>query len=290
MSLIGAFLFFIVVLIIGIIPFPLLYAVSNLLRFVAFRLMSYRRDVVKKNIEGSFPGISDKELKRLIHLFYKNLTDILLEGIKAFTMSRRQILNRHKIINPEILEKFYQKGQSVIGVTGHYANWEWGSLSAGLQTRFKIVAFYKPLSNKHIDRFARWSRSRFGTSLAPIKETSLTFEKYRDTKTVFLMAADQGMPAEFKNKAHWVYFLNRDTAFLHGMEKHARNNNLPVIYIDIQRVKRGYYTVELSVLTDKPLELESGVLTAMYARKLESVIVQKPENWLWSHRRWKFTR
>jgi Kdo2-lipid IVA lauroyltransferase/acyltransferase len=290
MSFLGAFLFFIFVLFIGLLPFPLLYALSNVTRFLIFRIIGYRKDVVKKNLEGSFPGISDKDLNRLILLYYKNLADILLEGIKAFTMSPKQILKRHRIINPDVLEKFYNSGQSVIGVTGHYTNWEWGSLSAGLQTKFKIVAFYKPLSNKYIDRFAHWSRSRFGTTLAPIKETSLTFEKYKGTKTIFLMAADQGMPGEFKNKAFWVQFLNRDTAFLHGLEKHARNNNLPVIYTDVQRVKRGYYTIELSVLTENPLELDGGVLTEMYARKLESIILKKPENWLWSHRRWKLTR
>jgi KDO2-lipid IV(A) lauroyltransferase len=290
MSLVGAFLFFLAVLVIGLLPFPVLYVFSDFLRFVAYRIMNYRKDVVKKNLEGSFPGITDKELKLLTRLCYKNLADILLEGIKAFTMSRKQIIKRHRIINPEVLANFYHSGQSVIGVTGHYTNWEWGSLSASLQSDFTVVAFYKPMSNRYIDRFARWSRSRFGTTLAPIKETSLTFEKYRGTKTIFLMAADQGMPAEFKNKAFWVQFLNRDTAFLHGMEKHARNNNLPVIYTDVQRVRRGYYTIELSVLTDKPLELESGVLTEMYARKLESVILKKPENWLWSHRRWKLSR
>jgi len=104
------------------------------------------------------------------------------------------------------------------------------------------------------------------------------------------MAGDQGMPKEFMDRAYWVQFLNRETAFLHGMEKHARLNNLPVIYADIQRIKRGYYVIEFSVLTQQPLELEEGVLTEMYARKLESIILKKPENWLWSHRRWKHSR
>ena len=104
------------------------------------------------------------------------------------------------------------------------------------------------------------------------------------------MAADQSVSAEYKDKEHWIQFLNRDTPFLHGMEKHSRNNNLPVIYADVQRVKRGFYTIELSVLTMNPLELDDGVLTELYARKLESVILKKPEDWLWSHRRWKITR
>jgi KDO2-lipid IV(A) lauroyltransferase len=135
-----------------------------------------------------------------------------------------------------------------------------------------------------------WSRTRFGTTLASIKETSLTFETYNNTLTIFLMASDQGMQKHQTERAYWVQFLNRDTPFLHGMEKYARLNNLPVIFTDIQRVKRGYYTIELSILTTNPLELEEGVLTEMYARKLESVILKKPENWLWSHRRWKFQR
>ena len=104
------------------------------------------------------------------------------------------------------------------------------------------------------------------------------------------MAADQGMPKKFAERAYWVQFLNRDTPFLHGMEKHARLNNLPVVYVDVQRIKRGYYTLELSILTTKPLELSEGALTELYARKLESIILKKPENWLWSHNRWKLTR
>jgi KDO2-lipid IV(A) lauroyltransferase len=175
-------------------------------------------------------------------------------------------------------------------VTGHYANWEWGSLSASEQTGFNIVAFYKRINNWYIDKLVRRNRSRFGTELASINETTLTFEKYKNIKTIFLMAADQGMPKGFVDRAYWIQFLNQDTPFLHGMEKHARLNNLPVIFVEIQRVKRGYYTIELSVLSTKPFELEKGALTEMYVRKLESVILKKPENWLWSHNRWKLTR
>jgi Kdo2-lipid IVA lauroyltransferase/acyltransferase len=290
MNLPGALLFFISVLFIGLLPVPLIYGFSNLFRFIIFRFIGYRRDVVKKNLISSFPGIPDEELKRITYLFYKNLADILIEGIWAFTISRKQLLNRYRIINPEVIEPYADSGQSIIGVTGHYTNWEWGSLSASLQTDFKVVAFYKPLNNKYIDKFVRWSRSRFGTSLAAINETTITFEKCKNTKTLFLMAADQGMPKKISEKAYWVQFLNHNTPFLHGMEKHACLNNLPVIYINVQRVRRGCYSVELSVLTEKPSELEKGALTEMYARKLESVIIKKPENWLWSHNRFKLAR
>jgi Kdo2-lipid IVA lauroyltransferase/acyltransferase len=290
MELAGAFLFLIIVIFIGILPAPLLYGFSNVTRWVISRIICYRRDVVLNNIESSFPGISIKELNRLVRLFYKNLADIFLEGLWAFTITRKQLLKRYRIVNPEVLESFSCSGQSVIGVTAHYTNWEWGSLSASLQTDLKVFAFYKPLNNKHIDKFVRWSRSRFGTTLVSIHETTLTFEKCNNTGSIFLMASDQSTSKKYVDNAHWIQFLNHDTAFLHGMEKHARLNNLPVLYVDIQRVRRGYYTLELSVLTHNPGELKEGMLTEMYARKLESIILKKPENWLWSHRRWKLTR
>jgi len=290
MNLPGALLFFLTALFIWVLPVPLLYAFSDLLRFITYRITGYRRDVVKKNLESSFPGIQEKELKRITLLFYRNLADILIEGIWAFTISRKQVIKRYRIINPEVIEPYAESGQSIIGVTGHYANWEWGSLLASLQTDFNVIAFYKPINNRYIDKFVRWSRSRFGTTLAAIHETSLTFERNKNIKTLFLMASDQGMPQKFSEKAYWIHFLNHNIPFLHGMEKHARSNNLPVIYIDIQRVRRGYYTVELSVLSNNPGELEAGALTEMYARKLESIIIEKPENWLWSHRRFKLAR
>jgi KDO2-lipid IV(A) lauroyltransferase len=290
MSLISAFFFILAVVFVGILPAPVMYLLSNLIRLFIHRIMGYRKEVVLKNLKGSFPGISDKELERLIKLFYKNLADIFLEGIWAFTMTKKQILKRYKIIYPEVLQEFYDSGHSIIGVTGHYTNWEWGSLSASSQTNLNVVGFYKPINNRYIDKLVRWNRSRFGTTLAPIKETSATFQKFKETSSIYLMVSDQGMPKVFAEKAYWIKFLNRDTAFLHGMEKHARINNLPVVYIDVQRVKRGYYEYELSVLTTDPNSLNNGVLTEMYARKLESVILKQPENWLWSHNRWKLSR
>jgi Kdo2-lipid IVA lauroyltransferase/acyltransferase len=290
MNLLITFIFLIGVVLIWLLPAPLLYGFSDFLRIVVLHIIGYRRDVVKKNLESAFPEKTQAELKRLNQLFYKNLIDIFLEGIWAFSISPKKLIKRYRMINPEILKPFSDAGQSIIGVTAHYTNWEWGSMSGRLQTDYNIIVFYKTLNNRYIDKFVRRIRSKFGTTLVSINETSTTFEKCKGTKTLFLMASDQGMPRKFLEKAYWIKFLNHDTPFLHGLEKHANINNLPVIYMDVQRVRRGYYTVELTVLTTKPVELEKGALTEMYARKLESVILKKPENWLWSHRRWKFSR
>ena len=280
------FLFF--VLFIGVLPFFVLYLFSGLVYFILLHVTHYRREIVMQNLSSAFPELSQNELEKLVRLFYNNLSDILIEGIKSFTMSHTQINKRHHILNSEILDPYFDQGKSIIAVTGHYANWEWGSLSAGLQTNYNIVAFYKPLSNKWIDMFLRWSRSRFGTTLASISETTTAFEKFKSKKTIFIMAADQS-PAKAE-KAYWVNFLGRDTAFLHGPEKHARSNDYPVFYVDIQRIKRGYYQLKLSCLVENPLILNEGEITEKFAKRLETSIKNNPGNWLWSHRRWKLSR
>ncbi len=282
----AVFLFF--VLLIGLLPFFVLYLFSDFSRIILYHIAGYRKTVIRQNLIKTFPNLNQDELNKIIGSTYKNMTDILVEGIKSFTMSRKQIRKRHQILNPEILDPYFEQGNSIIAVTGHYANWEWGSLSAGLQTKYKVVAFYKPLSNKWIDKFLRWSRSRFGTSLASIYETSKTFEKYQATKTIFVMAADQS-PAKAE-KAFWVNFLGRDTAFLHGPEKHAHSNDYPMFYVDIQRIKRGFYQLKLSCLVENPLILNEGEITEKFAKRLETSIKNDPGNWLWSHRRWKLSR
>ncbi len=290
MNLLLAFIFFIFVFLFGLFPFFLLYQLSNLLYLFIYLIFGYRKEVVIQNLKKCFPEKNEKEINKLLPTIYKNLSDNIVEGIKAFTMTRKQIVKRHKILNPELLNDYYESVQSIIAVTGHYCNWEWGSLSASLQTDYTVVGLYKPLSNKWIDSFMRWSRTRYGTVLASINKTTSTFKELRNTPTVFLMAADQSPGNKYKSNAYWINFLGRDTAFLHGPEKHARANNYPVIYIDVQRKKRGYYTIELSVLADKPSELEDGKITSRFANKLESVIYKEPANWLWSHRRWKLSR
>ena len=275
------------IILIGILPFKVMYLFSDMMYFVLFKIIGYRRKVIVSNLKRAFPDLTEHEMSRLLSKVYKNLTDIIIEGIKSFTMGRGQIVKRHRIINPEIIEKFSAKQKSLIVVTSHYCNWEWGSLSASLQTDFNVVAFYKPLSNPWVDKFLRWSRSRYGTTLASIFETSATFEKYRGIPTIFLMAADQSPSRKESRKAYWIDFLSIKTAFLHGPEKHAKLNGYDIVYVDIQRERRGYYTLELSDLAENVDQLPDGEITKRYAKKLESIIQQNPANWLWSHRRWK---
>ncbi|HOP03253.1 MAG TPA: lysophospholipid acyltransferase family protein [Tenuifilaceae bacterium] len=288
LSYLLSFLFFLLVVLVGLLPFPFLYAISNFLGFLLRNVFGYRRKVIDSNLRRVFPELNENQHKKLVQLSYKNLADIFLESIKSFTMTPKQVIRRHRVVNPEVLNQFYLSNRSVIGVTAHYCNWEWGSLSASLQTNFNVVALYKRIDNKFIDRFVRSNRSKFGTTLASISETSKTFESYSSKLSAFLMAADQRTLRSRRHLAYKVNFLGIETLFLHGPEKYARLYNLPVVYIDVQRKKRGFYEVELSVLADNPQELPDGEITRRYAKTLEQIIRKQPENWLWSHRRWRF--
>ncbi|MBN2173791.1 MAG: lysophospholipid acyltransferase family protein [Bacteroidales bacterium] len=288
MNLLLAFLFILFVFLVGLIPFMMLYLFSDFVGFLLLKIFGYRKQVVEDNLKKSFPDKSKDEISKLLKKFYSNLSDVLIEGIKSFTMTRKQIVNRHKVINPEVLKGYFEKRISIIAVPAHYNNWEWGSLSGGLQLQHKAIALYKPLNNPLVDRFVRYSRSKFGTELTSIYKTTQKFEENKNQPVVYILAADQSPTRS--NRVEWVNFLGRETAFLYGPEKYARKYNYPVLYVDIQRRRRGFYELELKWIAENPRELPGGEIIRRYAGELEKAILKKPENWLWSHRRWKLSR
>ena len=282
----GISIFFI--FLVGILPFRVLYVFSDATRFLLHRVFGYRKKVIQGNLELCFPEKSPKEIDELVSKAYVNLMDVIVEGFKGFTMSDKQIAKRHKILNPEILDPYKNVDKNFIATPCHYGNWEWGAMGPSLQLDYQIVGFYTPLNNPYVDRFVRKNRSRTGAILASTRETTKTFDELANTKSVYIMAADQS-PSN-ASKAIWIDFLGQETAFLDGPERHARSRDIPVVFTDIQRVRRGYYTLELSFTAEHPEETKEGEITREYARKLETIIRNKPENWLWSHKRWKLKR
>jgi KDO2-lipid IV(A) lauroyltransferase len=229
--------------------------------------------------------MNESEKRKIIKKVYKNITDLMVESIKSFTMSRAQVAKHEVVLNPEIFDEYFTKNQNILGVTGHYSNWEWAALCSSHYLKHRPVGFYKPLSNKHIDRYLKNNRGKFGMHLCSIVITAKSFEEYKGKNAFFVMVGDQS-PSRV-SQAYWMDFLNQKTACIHGPERYAKKYELPVFFIDIQRVKRGYYTVEISKLTDTPNNLPEGEITRLFMKKLEEVIIKKPEDWLWSHRRWK---
>jgi len=288
MQLLIYFIFLFFLRFFSLLHFRILYAISDFLRFLFYHVIHYRRKIIIENLKRSFPDKTHSQLMEMLNDIYRNLMDIVVESMKGLTMSSKNVIERYKILNPELINSYYDKGKSVVCVAAHYCNWEWGAFSGSSQLKHKIIALYKPMSNIYIDEYMRKKRTNAKVTMASIYETTQTFDTNSNEVCAFVMVADQS-PTNVE-RAYWIKFLNQDTACLHGPEKHARQNELPVIYLDIQRQKRGFYTVEASILTDEPDTLPEGEVTRMYMKKLETIIKAKPENWLWSHRRWKRKR
>jgi len=252
-----------------------------------YRLFGYRKKVVLNNLKNSFPKKSNKELESIMADFYRHLCDIIMEGVKGFTISEKQLRKRLVIKNPEFSNSFADKGKSIIFVGGHYNNWEICAQAFSMYSNHECIGIYKPLSNDFINDKIYTSRSRYGINLVSMKQTKKLFEQDRTPKAI-VFGSDQN-PSNPK-RAHWVNFLNQDTAVLFGVEKYAKEFNWPVVFVSITKVKRGYYEVEYSLITDKSTEQPHGKITEDFTKRLEQDIINQPQYWLWSHKRWKHKR
>ena len=279
--------YYLLILPISSLPYSLLYLFSDFLFLIMYRFIGYRKKVVFTNLKNSFPKKTTHELEVIMADFYHHLCDIIMESIKGFTISEQQLRRRLVIKNPEFSNFFADKGRSIIFVGGHYNNWEICAQAFAMYSYHDCIGIYKPLSNKFINDKIFISRSKYGMNLVPMKQTKKLFEEGSKPKAV-VFGSDQN-PSNPK-RAHWLNFLNQDTAVLFGVEKYAKDYNLPVIFVSISKAKRGYYEVEYSLITDKPNEQDHGKITEDFTKRLEQDIINQPQYWLWSHKRWKHKR
>lgn len=281
-------LYYLVILPISYLPFSLLYCLSDFAFFMMYHVVGYRKKIVLMNIKNSFPEKTEQEHKKIAKEFYKHFCDLILEGLKGFTISEKQINKRFKIDRDGIIGELYKKGKDIVFVGGHYNNWEILALGIGMQLDHTTVGIYKPLSNKFFNDKMKTSRERFGLILAPMKQVKkFMSEDYGNPKGV-IFAIDQS-PHKVK-KAYWTEFLNQDTAMFYGAEKYAKEFDVPVVYAVINKVKRGHYEAKAKLLTDKPNTMEYGEIIKTANQFLEEDIRKEPQYWLWTHRRWKHKR
>ena len=279
--------YYILILPLSLLPYPLLYLLSDIIFLIMYRVIGYRKEVVFTNLKNSFPNKSKQELKKIMSDFYRHLCDIIMESVKGFTISEKQLRKRLIIKNPEFSNYYADKGQSIIFVGGHYNNWEICAQAFALYSNHKCIGIYKPLSNALINDKIYTSRSKYGMHLISMKQTKKSFE-YGDEPKAIVFGSDQN-PANPK-RAHWVQFLNQDTGVLFGVERYAKEYDWPVVFVSISKVKRGYYEVEYSLVTDNPNEEPHGKITEDFTKRLEQDIINQPQYWLWSHKRWKHKR
>ena len=273
----------------AILPFPLLYLFSDGVYLLLYYLLRYRRGVVHDNLKNSFPEKTEKEIKEIEKKFYRYFCDLFLETFKTLTISKEDMV-KHCEFAPETLAIFgilANENQSFMVVMGHFGNWEWGGNTFSICCKHQLYVIYHPLANKYFNGLIYRMRTRFGTRLIAMKDTLRDMLNNRKQLTATAFIADQ---SPLPDRAYWMDFLNQDTPVFLGIEKIALKIRYPIVYISIRRVKRGYYKVFAEKI-ELPLMLQkTGTITEIHTRRLEADIRSQPENWLWTHRRWKHVR
>ncbi|MCX6325953.1 MAG: lipid A biosynthesis acyltransferase [Bacteroidia bacterium] len=289
MGAIGYYIFYGINWIITLLPFRILYLFADLLYLILYYFPSYRRNVVAANLKNSFPEKSPEELKRIEKKFYKHLADLFIETLKLNHIPKEQLMKRFTVSNLSVLDKLLEDKRDIIAVLGHYNNWEWLA-ALPLYTKYKTISIYKPLQNKFFDRFINDLRSKHGMVLTPMSNIirELINDKKNGINTISAFISDQ-TPIRTEIK-YWTTFLNQDTPIYMGTEKVSSKYNMAIVFFHIQKIKRGYYNLNIELLFNHTAGLPEHLITETHVKRLEETIREKPEFWVWSHRRWKHKR
>ena len=286
MDSIGYYIFYGINWVLSFLPIWILYILSDFIYILLYYFPSYRRKVVENNLKNSFPEKTSEELKSIEKKFYKHLADLFIETFKLAHMSRTEQKKRFTYSNLGIIDKLREEKRDIIAVLGHYNNWEWPTMLPEF-LKYKIVIIYKPLQNKYFNKFINDQRSKYGIVLTPTSQIIREIINYRNdninTLSVFL--SDQ-IPAKGDIK-YWTNFLNQDTAVFTGAGKIASKYDMAIVFFHIQKVKRGHYNLDIELLLEHTTGLPENLITESHVRRLEEIIREKPEYWIWSHRRWK---
>lgn len=272
----------------GKLPLCVLHALALPIYIIGYYFVEKKRNVIYSNMLNSFPDTPANDVQKLAKLNFKHLVYVILEAIKTGTLTEKQIRQRVTLRNPELIEKFADNNQSVLMLAAHHCNWEWMLAGCSLQLSFPIDVVYKPLHDKIVDEHMKASRSRFNARPIPNKNALIEIMQRRKEVRGFAMVADQS-PVR-KEEKYWTNFLNQDSSFAVGAQKIAKLTKYPVIFVGMKRLSLGHYEVYFEELGQAPYEKEGYDITEKYARATERMILDAPEDWMWSNRKWKRKR
>lgn len=268
-------------------PFSVMYFFSDFFYLIIYYIVRYRRKVTRQNLLNSFPDKSHKEIVRIEKKFYHNFADMAFEICKCLSMKEEEFIKRVTFKNPEIAINHYNEGKSIFAAAGHSGNWEWYGQQLSWASEHRNLCVYKRLQNPFFDDFARNLREHFGRlKMIEMNNVLRTLIKASDKPNMVFFVADQSPRG--KESDYWTTFMNQDTAFFKGLGKMACGLKYAVVYVECIRAKRGYYDVYFREIDTKD-KTETEIMES-YVRVLEKHIMEYPDDWLWSHRRWKHKR
>lgn len=271
---------------IALLPLSVLYIVSDFLFVLGFYIVRYRRTMVRKNLRNSFPEKSKIELKTIERTYYRNLCDYVVETLKLLTIKHEDLSNRVRFTNPDALESYALKNQSVLVLASHQFNWEWLLVSGNLNLPMNLDFVYQPVKTSITDRLLLACRTRFGAHAIKRHELAREIIKRKNLVRGIAIVADQ-YPGYKRDKKYITQFLNQETAFFYGTNQLAALTQYPVLFAEVKKIKRGYYEVTLITLAEPPHAKDRDDIIERYIQAAEKVIRDYPAGWLWSHNRWK---
>lgn len=285
---IGAWWLMAVCKVVGWLPYWFLYYLfAPFIAFVMYRLLGYRKEVVRTNLKDSFPEKSKEELRGIEKRFYRHLAEVIVDTIDLASMSQKEMVRRMEFVDLDAhLEA--TRGKSWIAALGHYGSWEFFGTYQIRYPEARSLGVYHKLKDRAFDLFYYRLRSRTMMEPVPMKNIARRLMKAKKEGEQFVLGliADQAPPKNYEID-HWYNFLDRPTAFFGGMEYFCSKFGLPVYYVDIHKVKPGYYSCRFVEIYDGSSPVEEFEITQRYADELSKTIRRVPELWLWSHRRWK---
>ncbi|UOQ76260.1 lysophospholipid acyltransferase family protein [Hymenobacter sp. 5516J-16] len=271
-------------------PLSVLYGISSGLYLLMAYVVRYRQRVVLENLRNSFPEKSDAEIAQLARQFYRHFSEVMVEILKLATMPAAELKQRVLFRNVEVMERHFAQGRTVLGLSSHAGNWEWVLTSGATWLSAHTDGVYKPLSNPFFESFLYHLRTRTGSGLIPMRDTLRDMVQRKGEVRVVSMLSDQAAGPE--DRPYWTTFMNQESGFYTSAERLASRFHCPVVYVSIQRLRRGYYEIILTELYDgdAPLPAGSFPITDAFVQQLERDIRLFPADYLWTHRRWKHKR
>ena len=266
--------------------FRSIYILSDILHFIFFYVIRYRRKTILNNLKLVFPKKSNKEINRIFIQSTKNATDTFLESFKSLNMSEDEMKERFKFKNIKIVNEIESNNQSIIMLCGHFTGLEWVFI-LDRYVKSNVYAVYKKLSNKYFDRLIKKIRSKYDGNLINTKETRKIIAKNAKAGTLDLYGFASDQTPTLKKARHWNYFMNIWVPIHTGAENIAKEHNLALVFLKIKKIKRGYYVTTFKKITTKPRDFKDYELTDIFIKLVEEQICNYPELYLWSHKRWK---
>lgn len=278
-----------IIWIISILPFRILYILSDCIFILVYYVFGYRKKTVRENLCLALPHLSDKERLRIEKKFYRHLCDMFLEMAKTMTISKEEIEKRYRFTNLELLKELEKKNKSISLMIGHYASYEW-TIAMNYQIKYKGFAIYKKLNNPHFDKLVRDIRSKFKATLINTKETRPTMEENikNNILSIYGFASDQS--PIIHHAYHWRKFMGIEVPVHTGAENLSKKFDMNMLFLKTKKIKRGYYEATFEILSENVQAVPDYQITDDFIDRVEKQIYEAPEFYLWTHKRWKHRR